>query len=1408
VRGYYGTLAAPTMSPGAGSYVNSVSVTMSAAAGATIRYTTNGQSPTTSSPAYTAPVTVAATQTLKAKAFRPDWTESALTTTTYTLEVTAPVLSPGAGTYAMGQAITLTCATAGATIYYTLDGTEPTTSDASTSSGGRVFVGSFTLKARAYATGLNPSATTSANYVLSGTPAGGAVAAGGSHSLALKPNGEVWAWGANNYGQLGDATTSQRKSPVPVTSLSGVTAIAAGASHSLALKSDGKVWAFGSNAYGQLGVGATPSQSSTPVQVAGLTGVVAVSAGANHSLAITSDGRLWAWGYNGNGQLGDSTTANKNTPIEVSIPGVPAVAITAVAGGGNHTLAVRGDGVLWAWGANANGQVGDGTTTQRTQPVQLTGFTGVSTVAGGGQHSLARKSDGSTWSWGSNATAQLGTGNYTQYTSPQEILGVTGVTQIEAGPNFSLALVGDWVVSAWGVGGLLGNGSTSNSTLPVMLWSLPPIVAIAAGDAHGLALAQDGSIWSWGTGTSGQMGDGTTLARSTPVKVAEPDFAWKAGTPTFNYVSNTYNTTLSVTIATSTSGAILYYTTDGTTPTTSSPVYGGPVSITQTTTLLAKAVKAGLSDSNVASALYTLQAAALGVSPFGGTYNASQTVTLTCSSPGVTIRYTTNGLDPTAGDPGISSGQTVSVSQSLTLKASAWRTGWVTSSVSTANFTLKVAPPSLNPSGGVYATAQNVTLSTTTTGAVIRYTLKGLEPTEADPVVASGSTVAVGRSATLKAKAFRAGWTASDTGAASFVLNLGTLATPTFLPAAGTYTAAQSVTISTATSGAIVRYTIDGSDPGPSSPSFAAPIPVAATTTIKARAYRIDQTASAIGSATYTLDTGAVEAPTLSAASGVYTTQRTVTISCGTPGATIRYTTNGLDPTSSDPTIASGGSIVVDRSTIVKAAAWNSGMTTSGVTRRDYLITGAIAASGNHSLALKADAGVWSWGSNSYGQLGDSTTTQRNSPVQVSNLTGVVAIAAGGYHSLALKADGSVWSWGRNDNGQLGDATTVNKTTPVQVAGLSGVVAIAAGQYHSLALLSGGTVKAWGYNSNGQLGNNSTTQSSSPVTVSSLTMAAAIAAGANHSLALKTDGTLVGWGANASGQLGAATPTQSLVPIAIPNLSGITALGAGTSFSYALRTSGLASGTLWCFGLNSSGQLGEGTLLSKTSPIGGPVDVRLFVAGERHGVAVKADGSMVAWGANEAGQLGDGSLTGKPVPVKTLGPAEFVQLAAGTAHSVGLRADGSLWGWGAGTSGQLGLGSAQNQALPVQVPSFSVASNSWMNQDTDLDGLQNAAEYRLGSDPLNPDTNANGVADGADPASTNPDVDGDGLANWIEKEKGTNPFVADTDGDGTLDGADCYPLDPNQTSCGTPNPADTTPPVITISEPPGAVPVP
>src|SRR5207249_1715471 len=214
---------------------------------------------------------------------------------------------------------------------------------------------------------------------------------------------------------------------------------------------------------------------------------------------------------------------------------------------------------------------------------------------------------------------------------------------------------------------------------------------------------------------------------------------------------------------------------------------------------------------------------------------------------------------------------------------------------------------------------------------------------------------------------------------------------------------------------------------------------------------------------------------------GAYLQPQAVTVSCATTGATIRYTTNGADPTASDSVIGSGSSLNIANRTLFRAKGFLTGYGPSNTKSGLYQIGGYVVSSLYHSLAIKPDGSLWSWGHNNYGQLGNATTLDQWFPEQVSSLSNVVAAAAGTYHSVAAKSDGTVWAWGYNAHGELGDGTITNRFTPVQVSGLSGVIAIAAGQYFTLALKSDGTVWTWGYNGNGQLGNGSATNSSIPV---------------------------------------------------------------------------------------------------------------------------------------------------------------------------------------------------------------------------------------------------------------------------------------------------------------------------------------
>ncbi|MBO3746915.1 hypothetical protein J5X84_12630 [Streptosporangiaceae bacterium NEAU-GS5] len=322
------------------------------------------------------------------------------------------------------------------------------------------------------------------------------------------------AWGFNDAGQVGDGSTTTRLTPVPVTDPGlGFTTVAAGSYHSLGIAADGTLWAWGANNQGQLGDGGTTS-APRPRRVPGLTNVTKIAAGADYSLAVLSDGSLWAWGLNDEGQLGDGTIVNRSTPVRV--PGLASV--IDVATGSSHTLAVLADGTVRTWGGNLFGELGDGTTTGRLSPVLVPGLTSVTKVAGGYHHSLALRSDGSLWSWGDFSLGALGrTGNSLLAAPVPMPLSVVGMA---AGGEHTLAVTSDGRAWSWGRNdfSVLGDGGPSRGT-PALIPGLANVIQVSAGGRTCMALLSDHTIMGWGNNQLGNLGDGTDTPRPTPVPI-------------------------------------------------------------------------------------------------------------------------------------------------------------------------------------------------------------------------------------------------------------------------------------------------------------------------------------------------------------------------------------------------------------------------------------------------------------------------------------------------------------------------------------------------------------------------------------------------------------------------------------------------------------------------------------------------------------------------------------------------------------------------------------------------------------------------------------------------------------------------------------------------------------------------
>jgi len=343
---------------------------------------------------------------------------------------------------------------------------------------------------------------------------------------------QLWTWGLNIFGELGDNTTVNKSSPVTTvaggTNWKQVAAAIFRTQQTAAIKTDGTLWTWGHGSFGELGDNTAVNKSSPVTTAGGGTNWKQVACGYWNAAAIKTDGTLWSWGYNGQGELGDNTVVTKSSPVQPTGGGTNWKQVAC----GYHTAAIKTDGTLWSWGYNSNGQLGNNTVVSKSSPVTtVAGGTNWKQVACGYSHTAAIKTDGTLWTWGYNGYGQLGDNTTVDKSSPvTTVAGGTNWKQVSGGSFHTAAIKTDGTLWTWGSNGIgaLGNNSTVDISSPVTTagggtnWK-----QVSGGNYHTAAIKTDGTLWSWGYNSNGALGNNTTVDKSSPVTTVAGGTNWK-----------------------------------------------------------------------------------------------------------------------------------------------------------------------------------------------------------------------------------------------------------------------------------------------------------------------------------------------------------------------------------------------------------------------------------------------------------------------------------------------------------------------------------------------------------------------------------------------------------------------------------------------------------------------------------------------------------------------------------------------------------------------------------------------------------------------------------------------------------------------------------------------------------------
>ena len=353
------------------------------------------------------------------------------------------------------------------------------------------------------------------------------VLAGGINGCGVTSHGTAYCWGDDVHGQIGDGVTANwRLTPVRVQAgLLYFDELTIGGGHVCGLTSDGVAYCWGNTFFGEGGFGVSGVDVQTsPVPVSGGHRFSQLLASGSHTCGLNVSGTAYCWGVNDNGQLGDGSTTNRDTPVpvaggltfrQIDVPGATV---------DNHTCAVATDGAAWCWGTNFDGELGDGTTGHRSEPVAVLGGLAFEEVSAGGRHTCGLTAGGTAWCWGANGSGALGDGTSQARIAPTAVTGGIAFRSISAGENHTCGLSSDGTAYCWGGNseGQLGDGTNQARNAPTPVSGGAVFVQLEAGPVHTCGLTDSGTGYCWGRNTRGELGDGSQLPRSAPVALPGP----------------------------------------------------------------------------------------------------------------------------------------------------------------------------------------------------------------------------------------------------------------------------------------------------------------------------------------------------------------------------------------------------------------------------------------------------------------------------------------------------------------------------------------------------------------------------------------------------------------------------------------------------------------------------------------------------------------------------------------------------------------------------------------------------------------------------------------------------------------------------------------------------------------------